>query len=277
MYRMIGHGVTVVACPSDNRGMPIAYTQCGGIRMLKGIYNSASAMIPQIKKQEITANNISNSSTPGFKKDSVFLKELDEAQQVALPRQSDWEIPMIDRTYTDFMQGGFDNTGNDLDTAISGDGFFVLESPEGGQRLYTRNGNFSIDLEGFLVNSEGYRVLGDGGPITAGGGTVSISEGGEVSVDNNQVGRLSVVAFPDKSVLSKAGDTAFVPGSGVEPQAATGYSIRQGYLERANTDVVKEMVGMITTYRNFESNSKAIQIQDSSLDALFNQVGKTRM
>jgi len=245
--------------------------------MLKGIYSSASAMIPQIKKQEITANNISNSSTPGFKKDAVFLKELDEVQKISLPRQSDWEIPMIDRTYTDFTQGSFDNTGNDLDTAISGDGFFVLENPENSQRMYTRNGNFSIDLEGFLVNSEGYRVLGDGGPIAAGGGTVSISESGEVSVDNNQVGRLSVVTFSDKATLDKVGESGFVPGNGEEPQAATNYSIRQGYLERANTDVVKEMVGMITTYRNFESNSKAIQIQDNSLDALFNQVGKTRM
>ncbi len=244
--------------------------------MLKGIYKAASGMIPRIKQQEITANNIANASTPGFKKDSVFLKELDSATRAIIPRKSDWETPMIDQVYTDFSQGSFEATSSALDMAIEGNGFFVLQSPEGDNRVFSRNGNFAADPEGFLTNSDGYRVLGDGGPITVGGGAVAVSESGDVSVDGESAGRLQVVDFSDKTTLAKVGDAAFSAPTGVEPEAASRYSIRQGFLERSNIDVIKEMVGMIVTLRTFEAGSKAIQMQDDSLSALFSQVGKVR-
>lgn len=244
--------------------------------MLKGIYKAASGMIPRIKQQEITANNIANASTPGFKKDSVFLKELDSATRATIPRKSDWETPMIDQVYTDFSQGSFEATSSALDMAIEGNGFFVLQSPEGDNRVFSRNGNFAADSEGFLTNSDGYRVLGDGGPITVGGGAVAISESGDVSVNGESAGRLQVVDFSDKTALAKVGDASFSAPDGVEPEAASRYSIRQGFLERSNIDVIKEMVGMIVTLRTFEAGSKAIQMQDDSLNALFSQVGKVR-
>lgn len=243
--------------------------------MLKGIYRAASGMIPQIKKQEITANNIANASTPGFKKDQVFLQQLDSAKKATMSRKSDWETPMIDQVYTDYSPGTFDQTGNTLDIAIEGNGFFVTESPTGEMRFYTRNGNFSRDSEGFLVTSEGNRVLGDGGPIDVGNGQASIGGDGTVTVNNDVVGKLQVVEFSDAKVLSKAGDSGFVASAQTQPSPATKFSVRQGYLERSNINVVKEMVDMIMTLRNFESGSKSIQMQDNSLDALFNQVGKS--
>jgi len=245
--------------------------------MLKGIYRAASGMIPRIRQQEVTANNIANAATPGYKKDSIFLKELDALTRETMPRKSDWETPMIDQVYTDFSQGSFEATSSNLDVAIEGDGFFVLENPEGGDRLYTRNGHFTVSAEGYLVNDEGFRVLGDGGPLEVGNGTVSISESGETSVNESIVGRLQVVDFPDKTALTKQGDSAFAPRDKVEPEPVANVSLRQGYLERSNINVIKEMVGMILTLRNFEAGSRAIQAQDESLNALFNNVGKVRI
>jgi len=245
--------------------------------MLKGIYRAASGMIPQIKKQEITANNIANASTPGFKKDQVFLQQLDAATKATLPRKSDWQTPMIDQVYTDYSPGTLDQTGNTYDVAIEGNGFFVTESPTGEMRFYTRNGNFSRDNEGFLVTSEGNRVLGEGGPIDVGDGQASISGDGSVTVNNEVVGKLQVVEFPDIKSLTKAGNSGYIASDKTPPSPATKSAIRQGYLERSNINIIKEMVDMIMTLRNFETGSKSIQMQDNSLDALFNQVGKSRM
>lgn len=246
--------------------------------MIKGIYKAASGMIPQIKKQEITANNIANAETPGYKKDSTFIKELDAATKRALPTQSDWERPMIDQIYTDYSQGTFNKTGSPLDAAIQGEGFFILESVDGIQRQYTRNGSFMVDTEGFLVNSNGMRVIGDGGPVSVGDGTdINIDETGQVIVDNNVVARLSVVNFDDKNELQKSGNSSFVVAEEVEPLPSTDYSVRQGYLEQANINVVKEMVEMIVTMRHFEAASKMIQTQDESLQTLYSEVGRTRL
>jgi flagellar basal-body rod protein FlgF len=259
------------------RGTPIAIKSGGGTGMLKGIHKAASGMIPRVKQQEITANNIANASTAGYKKDSIFLQELNAARRASLPRKSDWEQPMIDQVYTDYSQGTFERTGNSLDVAINGEGFFILESPEGESRIYTRNGSFSTDLDGFMVNSEGFRVLGDGGPIEIGNGAVTVSETGDVLADDNQVGRIQVVEFADESVLVKKGTSGFAADDGIEPTPSANYTVRQGFLERANINVIKEMVRMIITLRNYETSSKAIQMQNDSLNVLFNQVGRTRM
>ena len=99
--------------------------------MIKGIYTSASGMIPGIRKQEIIANNISNVSTPGFKKDMLFVKELSNAQKKAVTTRSDWENPMSNKVFTDYSQGTFEKTGNPLDLAIDGPGFFTLQLDDG--------------------------------------------------------------------------------------------------------------------------------------------------
>lgn len=244
--------------------------------MLKGIYRAASGMIPQMKKQEVTANNIANASTPGHKRDVVFLEQLDAAKRATRPKSSDWQIPMIDQVYTDYSQGSLDQTGNDLDLGIEGKGFFVIESPEGESRLYTRNGNFAIDTEGFLATSEGFRVVGEGGPIEVGNGSVAVDESGTVMVNTEPVGKLQVVEFPDQKLLTKTGDSGYTTSDENPPAPATKFTVRQGYLERSNINVIKEMVDMIMTMRAFESGAKSIQMQDNSLDALFSQVGRTR-
>jgi len=209
----------------------------------------------------------------------VFMHELDAATKAIMPRQSDWQTPMIDQVYTDYGQGSFERTDDLLNLAIEGPGFFVLEPPEGEAQgmIYTRNGAFSINEEGYLVNSDGLRVMGDGGPIEVGAGSVSIAETGEVSVDAGTVGQLQIVDFPDKSALVKVGNSGFTADENVETVPADGASVRQGFLEKSNINVIKEMVGMIIALRQFETGSRMIQSQDESLSTLLNEVAKTRM
>nr|MBN2276242.1 flagellar hook-basal body protein [candidate division Zixibacteria bacterium] len=241
--------------------------------MIKGLYRSASGMLPQIKRQEVVANNLANASAPGFKKDMVFTKELSRAEARKVPRQSDWETPMIDQVYTKYEQGNFDQTGNPLDLAIEGDGFFMFDSGDGNSVL-SRAGALTVSSDGFIVNPDGQQLLGDGGPIAVGGGNVSVNESGQVEVDNTVAANIRVVNIEDPTILVKVGKTSFMVPDGIEPAPAVNIIIRQGYLESSNVNVVEEMIGMITSYRNFEADAKAVQAQDDSLEKLFNNVGR---
>jgi flagellar basal-body rod protein FlgF len=243
--------------------------------MIKGLYRSASAMIPRVKMQEITANNLANVSTPGFKRDMIFIEELSQAQAKQTSQKSDWETPMIDQVYTEYGQGTLDQTDNPLDLALEGDGFFTLEA-EDGTTVLSRDGAFSVSPTGFLVNPEGHRVMGEGGAISVGEGTVSVAESGQVSVDGESVGNIRVVDIPDKTALQKVGDSEFMIPQGIEPSAAVNYTIRQGYLETSNVNMIKEMVNMIISFRNYESDAQALKTQDESVGKLINNVGRVR-
>ncbi|MDX9858164.1 MAG: flagellar basal-body rod protein FlgF [candidate division Zixibacteria bacterium] len=241
--------------------------------MLKGIRTSASGMIPRARKQEMIANNIANAATPGFKKDRLFTKELSRAQvkQARKVSKSDWEKPMVNRTYTDFQAGSFNHTGNPLDLAIDGDGFFQLQDTEGNVYL-TRSGNFSIDNEGYVTFPGGYRLIGEGGPVQLGQGQVTVGADGEIDVDGLATDRIRAVDVADHSVLEKLGSSLYGVPEGEELLPALRGEIQQGYLEAANVDVVHEMVDMIITFREYEANAKSLQTQDESLDHLFRRV-----
>lgn len=243
--------------------------------MIKGLYQSASAMIPHVKIQEITANNLANASAPGFKRDMLFIKELSRAQAKDYPKKSDWETPMIDQVYSEYEQGMLDKTDNPLDLAIEGDGFFTLEM-EDGTTVLSRNGSFTVDPSGYLVNSDGHRLLGDGGPINVGEGSISIAETGQIDVDQSQVGNIRVVNIEDKSSLQKVGDSEFQIPEGINPVSAVNFAIKQGYLESSNVNVIKEMVNMVASFRSFESDAQALKAQDDSLEKLINNVGRAK-
>ncbi len=242
--------------------------------MIKGLYRSGSAMIPRIRQQETIANNLANASTPGFKKDAVFTQELTRAEARNRPRRTDWETPMIDQVYTNYDQGNFEKTGNELDLAIEGSGFFLIEGEDGSPEL-TRAGNFAVDSAGYVINPEGKRLLSEGGPINvAGNSAVTISESGEVEVDGDIVSTIRVVDVDDPTQLAKIGDYSYVLPDGVDPVQAAGYYVRQGYLEDSNVDVVKHMVEMIIAFRNYEASANSLKVQDESLEKLINNVGR---
>lgn len=240
--------------------------------MIKGIYSSASGMVPSVRKQELHANNIANAKTTGFKKDVQFNRELNKAEAKTQIKRSDWQQPLVDQTYVDFSSGIFDKTDNPLDIAIEGDGFFVLMDDEGNQFL-TRAGMFEVSAEGLIQFPGGLILNGDGGPIDLGQGELSISQSGEVQVNGVTVNQIIPQTVSDSALLEKIGSSLFRVPEGVDLFASAQPIVRQGYLEAANLNIVQEMVDMIITYRTFEANSKALQSQDSSLDYLFGNVG----
>ncbi len=241
--------------------------------MIKGMYTSASGMLPRIKKQEITAHNISNVSTPGYKRDMLFTKELSRAERKLAPRKSDWEKPMVNKVYTDYAPGIFDKTGNPLDLAIDGDGFFSLELADG-TRVLTRAGSFTVNKDGLLAFPGGPLLLGEGGLIEVGNGKVTVSQSGEVEVDGFVVGRIVPVSVPDLEQLVRIGNSLLAVPEGVELIPVTKAAVRQGYLEASNVDIVREIVDMIIAFRSYEANARALQTQDQSLEHLFRGVGR---
>ncbi|UCD63424.1 MAG: flagellar hook-basal body protein [Candidatus Zixiibacteriota bacterium] len=240
--------------------------------MIKGIFTSASGMIPRIKKQEISANNIANASTPGFKKDQIFTRELSKAEKRLQPRKSDWQQPMVDEVYTSYAPGVFDKTGNQLDLAIDGEGFFRLQLPDGSTAL-TRAGCFSVNEEGFVSFPGGALLVGEGGPLEVGNGKVAVAQNGTVEVDGSAAGRITPVTVADFEQLEKIGSSLFAVPEGTTLITVETSTIQQGFLEASNVDIVREMIDMIISFRNYEADAKAVQVQDQSLDHLFRRVG----
>lgn len=240
--------------------------------MIKGLFTSASGMVPRVRKQEMHANNIANANSPGFKRDGLFTKELSRAQRKLAPTKSDWETPMVNDVYTDYTVGAFDKTGNPLDMAIDGDGFFSLQLDDGSTVL-TRAGSFQVDENGFLAFPGGALVLGEGGPINIGSGQVSVSATGQIQSNGLTVGRITPVTVDDLNKLDKIGQSAFAVPQGVTLQEVENATIVQGFLETSNVDIVREMIDMIISFREYEADARALQTQDQSLSNLFGRVG----
>lgn len=244
--------------------------------MIKGIYRAASGMLPRIKKQEATANNLANVNTPGFKRQNVFMEELSRAREKTVPTQERWEIPMTDDIYTDFSQGVLERTGDDLNIALDGDGFMVVQTVEG-EQLYTRSGSFALTPEGEVVTPDGHVLMTDTGPLTVEpGAKVQIAMDGSVTVNGEENGTLLIATFADPGDLTRVNGNAYSAPKDIATAEPERLFVRQGYLERANVEVVNEMIDMIASFREYEANQKAIQIIDDSLEKTVNRVGSRR-
>ncbi|HOD65421.1 MAG TPA: flagellar hook-basal body protein [candidate division Zixibacteria bacterium] len=240
--------------------------------MIKGLFRSASGMLPAIKRQETIANNVANANTAGFKKDAVFTKELSRAQRKLVPVKSDWEQPMVDEVYTNFEGGSFSRTDNPLDLAIDGDGFFTVQLPDGRTAL-TRSGAFSINRDGLMALADGSTLLAEGGPVEVGNGKLTVTAAGQIEVDGSAVGQVRPVTTADVGALEKIGASLFAVPEGTELIPVEHAEIRQGYVEESNVDIVREMIDMIVAFREYEANARAVTTQDQSLDNLFRRVG----
>ncbi|MEC4685252.1 MAG: flagellar hook-basal body complex protein [Nitrospirota bacterium] len=236
--------------------------------MYKGIYIAASGAILKDAELSLTARNIANASTPGYKKErtsfSSFL--LPSTENISNP-----ERVMVEKgkVVTDFSAGDFIKTGNPLDVAIEGDGFFVLE----GER-YTRRGDFRLDEEGYLLNIDGLKVMGvDDTPIQLPQGRVEIGPGGDILVNDTTVGRLKIVDFPQPYNLIQAGEATYLAPADLKPVESSS-RVSPGVIEGSNVNIIKEMVGMIKTTREFETYQKMIQAFDSATSKALNEIGR---
>ncbi|MCE3009811.1 MAG: flagellar basal-body rod protein FlgF [Proteobacteria bacterium] len=269
---------------------------------IKGIYTALSGALAQSQQLDTIANNLANVNTPGFKKDQQTFQEYLTANEkpptvLQVPRvpasiesfydMQGGDMSYVDSagTFTDWSQGPLKNTNNPLDVAIEGGGFFEIASPQG-VRL-TRLGSFKMDGNGQLVTKEGYPVLrqaeAGADPATrvirlTGENPINIAPNGDVYEGENVIARLAVVDVANKDSLQKIGSSMynFKSNSTPETTPAPAASLKQGFLEMSNVNVVKEMTDMIQTTRIFESTQKAISAYDQMADKVVNQVGNTR-
>ncbi len=264
--------------------------------MWRGLYTAGTGMITESKRTDTLANNLANANTTGFKRDEAVSREF---EPMLIKRINDGinkndvtsfkqfhvgeQYPTvgtlglgsyIDEIATEHSQGAFETTGNPLDLAISGNGYFAIQTPNGVR--YTRDGNFYKSANGQIQTVNGQTVLGRNGQgITIPRDTVSIMVGakGEVYADNVQIGQLEFVQFDNRRAVLKQGDNLYYPQEGARPAPATG-DIQQGLLERSNTNVVSEMVELINNHRLYEAGAKAVTTQDSMLEKSVNEVGR---
>jgi flagellar basal-body rod protein FlgG len=253
------------------------------------LWAAKTGLEAQQTRMAVTANNLANVNTTGFKRGRVAFEDLlyQNVRQVGADAAQDTQLPSglmlgtgvrVVATEKLYTQGSLQITNNALDVAINGRGFFQVALPDG-SNAYTRDGSFKVNAQGELVTSGGYRVqpaisIPDGAQSVSIGtdGAVTVQLAGQVTP--SQVGSLQVVDFVNPAGLQARGENLLVESAASgAPQAGTPGlnglgSLQQGALEASNVNVVEELVSMIETQRAYEMNSKAISTTDKMLETL---------
>ncbi len=249
--------------------------------MIKGIYTAAAGLATASLRLGVVSNNVANASTPGYKQDRVpdeVGRALD-LMRLALDRQGApvGAITLGPRSglaELDLSLGPLQETGQPLDLALGGPGFFAVRGADG-QLRYTRDGGFGVDNQGILRARDGSEVLNrDGGQIRLPEGRVDVAADGTLLVDGAPVGQLLIVAFAPDQPLLKQGNNMFAPDGGALPQPTADAQVYQGYLEGSNVDTTESMVSVLNLVRAYQANQRLLQIQDESLSRAVNEVGK---
>lgn len=241
------------------------------------LYQAAAAMNANARWQEVISENLASASIPGFKKQDMSF----DAVQAGVMSQAypdgrvQFNVPRATAT-TNFAQGQLRETGVKTDVAIDGKGFFEVQLPSGAT-AYTRDGEFHINSSGNLVTKQGFPIVGESGPIqidTKSGGALSISSTGEISQGSDVRGKLKVVDFNRPELLTQISGGHF---SANNPALQTVdlpiTSVRQGFLESANTTSVNEMASMIGVMRNFEANQRIMQVHSERMGRAISELG----
>lgn len=257
--------------------------------MQNGIYNALFGALTQEYRMDVIANNLANAGTAGFKRqktafEDVMNKRFHNMLDAKPSIRSDamWPAPTvtsqarIGEVQIDFSPGGMRQTGNPLDLAIHGNGFFKIDTDRG--TMYTRNGQFQVMPDGTVTNARGDALLGEGGPVVLPeGGGVVIGGNGEITVAGEVVNTIDLVAISEPQALEKFGENLFRIREGVDAgeQPPEDAEILQGFLEESNVTVVQEMVSMIDTMRVFESYQKIMTSVQDEDKKVINEVGNT--
>jgi flagellar basal-body rod protein FlgG len=246
--------------------------------MLQGMIDSVKACLKEELRMDVITNNLANSSVCGFKKYRISFQDVlnqETGGNAAAPADSSPSNNGMVRTEIDFTQGDFRTTGNALDMAVHGEGFFKIQTSEGIQ--YTRKGNFSLDNQGFLVTQNGEKVMGQAGPIQIQGKHIEMNGQGTITADGEAVGTIDLASFEDPSKLTPSGQAMFANPSGepeIDPPAIT--QVTQGAIELPNVQVAEEMVSMIHSMRAFQSYQKVIRVLDEVNQRAINEVSRIR-
>ena len=278
--------------------------------MFKGFYTVATGMVAQQRKTEILTNNMANANTPGFKSDQSTIRSFPDmlmsaVNSTTIPTENGFALKKLStvgavnagvylqETVPDQTQGTIYSTGLTTDVALvngsmptdaasgnKGQIFFRLQN-ENGTQSYTRNGNFTLDGQGNLVNPQGLYVLdANGERLQFNNDNIRIDSEGTIFDENNvQLGTLGVAFSANPDVLKKQDNGLYNTVDGVALPSAYGqanvqFSIQQQYLEGSNVDASKAMTELLTAYRAFEANQKVLQTYDKSMDKAVNEIGR---
>lgn len=252
--------------------------------MSGAIYKALTGALFEEMRMEVLANDMANINTAGYKgsgamrfSDQLSQMQLQAAQGVEadgfVERYQQFPVNSMAHTnYRNFEQGMHQHTGNKLNAALYGDGFFCVETATGIQ--YTRNGNFTLNNEGMLVTQEGLPVLGENGPIQLTGADVYIDDQGNITQDGFPTGRFLIINFIPED-LEPVGGQRFRP---LDPDnvgvVMPDPEMRQGYLESSNVNVVRVMTDMIEVHRKYESYQKIIRTLDEVNQKAITDVGR---
>jgi flagellar basal-body rod protein FlgF len=255
--------------------------------MVRGLYTAAAGMMTIQERTDTTANNLANADTAGFKQDllvyssapAIHTWRIDDPTNVneAGQRRPDYLGltncgTMDTEVWRDFDQGQLVQTGQELDIAIAGDGWFKVS--ENGETYYTRDGEFHRDRAGFVVDNKGRRLQGQGGDINVGDAAkIEVNRSGEFYADGAQVATLDLAFFTDpQTQLQKMGDNLWRSTAGA-PDGVGTVSVRGGYIERSNVDAIRSLVELIREQRHYEASARVITTEDAALDIAVNRVG----
>ncbi|SEP74072.1 flagellar basal-body rod protein FlgG [Virgibacillus subterraneus] len=265
--------------------------------MLRGFYTAASGMLSQQRAQEALSNNIANANTPGYKADQPTLRAFPEMlmQQMGekkIPTTHGLNLPVqhpigsmnsgvyVQEDVPNFKQGDIRETGIGTDLALvngqlpdeTGSLFFTVQNEDGEER-FTRNGNFTVDGEGFLTTNQGYYVLDQAGnPIQTNGMEFDVTKEGELQV-NGQTIPLGIAYTANANDFAKEGNGLFNGEAGAVPVGAT-FSVQQGALERSNVNALQSMTQMMESYRMFETNQRVLKAYDESMGKAVSEIGR---
>ena len=223
-----------------------------------------------MQRQDQVANNLANVNTAGYKRARSFVEALDaHTDAEGAPRST-----RLEQQWADLAPGPVEATGNALDVALGGEGFFVLQDEATGAARYTRAGRFTLGEDGTLRTPSGALVEGQDGPIILpdNGGAIEIDGDGSIRRGGQTAGRLRVVRFEDAAPLARLDDASFTTEA--EPLDAEAPAVQQGALEGSNVNPVGEMADMIATFRLFEAQQKMLQSTDHLLSAATRDLGK---
>ncbi|WP_156290898.1 flagellar hook-basal body protein [Oceanobacillus salinisoli] len=266
--------------------------------MLRGFYTAASGMLSQQRSQEALANNIANANTPGYKADQATMRAfpellINEMGSKKIPTTNGFNVPVnnhigsintgvyVQETIPNFSQGDIRETSLPTDLAIvqgnvpdeTGSLFFTVQN-DAGEVRYTRNGNFTVDGQGFLVTSQGYYVLDQAGnPIQTNGMEFTVTPDGALETAAGQNIPLGIAYTDNVNDFVKEGNDLFNGEAGAVPADAM-FTIKQGFLEGSNVDALQTMTEMMNAYRLFETNQRVLRAYDESMGKAVSEVGR---
>ena len=259
--------------------------------MVRALYTAWTGLRNEERRMDVVSNNMANADTTGFKKIDATAQSFDRQLAVKIDdetvginlKQGIGGVALgvkIGETFYDMSQGGFRETGNQFNLALGGKGFFRIQTTnKAGQTStkYTRDGDFTVTKQGFLVTKDGDYVLDENNNRiqipNANVVPVSVNTLGEIYSGNNYVTKIGLTDFQNYEALSSYGENMYQPADGAA-QIPADASVTQGFLEMSNVNMVTEMVDTIAISRAFETNQKMMQAVDQSLDKAVNEIGR---